>query len=171
MSTKTHDELIKDAVRYATSLGYGLVEQHLGTETGADAVFENHTGEKVILEVVTGGDFKKFFEKPRIRSSVLEAGLPSSNWERTQVSKEGALLWGSPEMMGVIVVADRVDNLKKHAIQAGLRGDFFEPPTQKVFGVLAKDFDKLIPVLLVSILGSKASAYAREYSDSSEQPV
>lgn len=33
MSTKTHDELIKDAIRWAKSLGYGVVEYHPGTET------------------------------------------------------------------------------------------------------------------------------------------
>ena len=48
MSTRTHDKVIEEAVRWAESLGYGIVEFHLGTQTGADAVFENRFGEKVI---------------------------------------------------------------------------------------------------------------------------
>lgn len=149
MSTKTHDDLVKEAVRWAKSLGYELVEKHLGTETGADAVFQNHLGDKVILEVVTGGNFKAFFKKPRIRDLIVD--------DQT--------IWAPPEVLGLIVVADRIENLKKHGVQAGLSNRLFDPPTQRVFGVLVRDFKEVIPVLLVSILGSKASGYAREYSD------
>ena len=67
MSTKTHDEMIEEAVRWAKSLGYGVVEYHLGTETGADAIFENRRREMVILEVVTGTSFKNLFKKQRIK--------------------------------------------------------------------------------------------------------
>lgn len=149
MSTKTHDDLIKEAVRWAKSLGYEAVEQHLGTETGADAVFQNHLGDKVILEVVTGGSFKKLFENPRIRAA-LEKYL-EYDWV--------------PEILGLIVVGDRINNVKKHGVEAGLPDEFFTAPDQRIFTVLVRDFKEVIPVLLVSLLGSKASAYAREHSN------
>ena len=149
MSTKTHDDLIKEAVRWAKSLGYEVFEQHLGTETGADAVFLNHLEDKVILEVVTGSSFKKLFRKPRIREA-LEKDM-EYDWV--------------PEVLGLIVVGDRIDNVKKHGVEAGLPDELFDPPTQRIFAVLVRDFKEVIPVLLVSILGSKASAYAREHSD------
>jgi len=41
MSTKIHDEMIEEAVGWAKSLGYRVVEYNLGTNTGADAIFEN----------------------------------------------------------------------------------------------------------------------------------
>lgn len=149
MSTTIHDDLIKRVVRWAKSLGYELVEQHLGTETGADAVFQNRLGDKVILEVVTGGNFKEFFKKSRIRD----------------LFADDQMIWAPPEVIALIVVADRIENLKKHGVQAGLSNKLFDAPTQRVFGVVVRDFKEVIPVLLVSILGSKASAYAREYSD------
>ena len=149
MSTKTHDDLIEQTVRWAKALGYKTVEQHLGTETGADAVLQNHLGDKVILEVVTGGNFKKLFTKPRIKDAIVD----------------DSRYWMQPEILGLIVVADRIENLKKHGVKAGLSNKLFDPPTQRVFGVLVRDFKQVIPVLLVSILGSKASGYAREYAD------
>ena len=68
MSSKTHDELIDDAVRWAKTLGYEVVEKNLGTNTGADAVFQNKLAEIVIFEVVRGASFKTLFQKPRICS-------------------------------------------------------------------------------------------------------
>ena len=65
LSTKTHDKMIKEAVRWTKSLGYEVVTHHLGTETGADAIFQKHFNERVILEVVTGVSFKSLFKKPR----------------------------------------------------------------------------------------------------------
>lgn len=146
MSTKTHDEMIKEAVRWAKSLGYGVVEYHLGTETGADAIFRNNFNEKVILEVVTGASFKSLFKKPRINEVF-----------RTTHAR----YWIPPETLGFIVVGDRVKNVKRHGIEAGLSAELFDPPEQRIFPVLAKDFEKVIPVLLVSLLGARASAYGR----------
>ena len=145
MSTKTHDELIKDAVRWAKSLGYGVVECHPGTETGADAVFQNNFGEKVILEVVTGSSFKSLFQKPRIKDIFVKVGK----------------YWVPPEILGLIVVGDRINHVKNHGVKVGLPPDVFDSPKQKIFPMLTRDFDKVIPVLLISILGSRASAYAR----------
>ena len=142
MSTKTHDDMIKDAIRWAESLGYEVVEFHLGTKTGADAIFQNHFGEKVILEIVTGSSFKNLFEKPRIKEALRSHAL---------------------HILGLVVVGDRIHNLKNHGVKAGLSSDLFESGNarQKVFGVRALDFKDVIPVLLVSILGARASAYAR----------
>lgn len=50
MPTKVHNDMIKEAVEWAKSLGYGVVAYHLGTDAGADAIFENRFGEKAILE-------------------------------------------------------------------------------------------------------------------------
>lgn len=144
MSTKTHDDIIKDAVRWARSLGYGVVEKHLGTETGADAVLENRFKEMVILEVVTGGSFKGLFDKLRIKEFFLTS--------RALVP---------PEMLGLVVVGDRIDNVKKHGMEVGLPAYLFDPPEQKIFPVLVKDFKEIIPVLLVSLLGARATAYGR----------
>ena len=72
MSTKIHDEMIEEAVGWAKSLGYGVVEYNLGTNTGADAIFENRFGEKAILEIVTGASFRELFKKPRIREGFEE---------------------------------------------------------------------------------------------------
>jgi hypothetical protein len=47
--------------------------------------------------------------------------------------------------------------VKKHAIEVGIPADVFEPKEQKVFAVRDCDFKEVIPVLLVSILGSRAS--------------
>ena len=140
MSTETHDDMIKRAIRWAESLGYEVVESHLGTETGADAIFQNHFGEKVILEIVTGSSFKNLFKKPRIKKELR-----------------------SLHILGLVVVGDRIDNLKNHGVKASLSSDLFESGSarQKVFGVRALDFKEVIPVLLVSILGARASAYAR----------
>jgi hypothetical protein len=134
--------MIKDAIRWAESLGYEVVESHLGTKTGADAIFQNHFGEKAILEIVTGSSFKNLFEKPRIKDALRSYAL---------------------HILGLVVVGDRIDNLKNHGVEAGLSSDLFESGNkrQKVFGVRALDFKDVIPVLLVSILGARASAYAR----------
>jgi hypothetical protein len=51
--------------------------------------------------------------------------------------------------------------VKKHTIEVGIPANVFEPKEQKVFAVRDCDFKEVIPVLLVSILGSRASAYAR----------
>lgn len=144
MSTKTHDEMIKEAVRWAKSLGYGVVEQNLGTRTGADAIFQNQFGEKVILEVVTGTSFRSLFKKPRIKDIF-----------GTQK------FWIAPETLGLIIVGDRTENVKDHGIEVGIPPELFDPPEQRIFPVLAKDFKEVIPVLLVSLLGARASAYAR----------
>lgn len=144
-STKTHDELIKDAVRWAKSLGYDVVECHPGTKTGADAVFQNHVGEKVILEVVSRPSFKQLFRKPRIREALVQIGKYTT----------------PPDILGLIVVSNRINNVKKHAIEVGIPANVFDPKEQKVFAVRECDFREVILVLLVSILGSRASAFAR----------
>jgi hypothetical protein len=135
MSTKDHDNMIKEAVKWAKSLGYGVVEYHLGTDTGADAIFENRFGEKAILEIVTGGRFKGLFKKTRIREGFEE----DEKWDRV------------PEILGLIVVGDRIENVEKHGTEVDIPKDLFNPPDQKIFAVLARHFDKVIPVLLVSI--------------------
>lgn len=137
--------MIKEAVRWAKSLGYGVVEHHPGTETGADAIFQNQYDEQVILEVVTGASFKKLFQKPRIREIFIRLG-------RYHVKSD---------ILGLIVVGDRIKNVKDHGIEGGLPGEIFDPPKQRVFPVLTRDFKEVIPVLLVSLLGARASAYAR----------
>jgi len=143
VSTKTHDDLIKEAVRWAKSLGYGVVEYHLGTETGADAIFENQFKEYIVLEVVTGANFKGLFKKPRIKGKFITP----KQWIK--------------EFLGLIIVGDRVENVTKHGIEAGIPTKYFDPPEQRIFPVLVKDFEKVIPVLLVSLLGARASAYGR----------
>lgn len=145
MSTKVHDDMIKEAVEWAKSLGYGVVEYHLGTSTGADAIFENRFGEKVILEIVTGASFRELFKKQRIRERFEE----DERWDMV------------PEILGLIVVGDRIENVEKHGTEVGIPRELFSPPDQKIFAVLARHFKEVIPVLLVSILGSRASAYAR----------
>jgi transposase len=146
MSTKPHDDMISEAVRWAKSLGYGIVEFHLGTETGADAVFQNYFGEKVILEVVTGANFRNLFEKPRIKQA-LESRGEKEHW---------------PEILGLIVVGDRIDHVKDHGVEVGVPNELFDhPEKQRVFPVETRHFDRLIPVLLVSLLGIRASAKAR----------
>ncbi len=129
LSTETHDKMIKEAVRWAKSLGYEVVEHHLGTETGADAIFQNHFNERVILEVVTGVSFKSLFKKPRINEVFRTTRY-----------------WIPPETLGLIVVGDRIDNVKRHGIEAGLPAKLFDPLEQRIF-----------PVLLVSLLGARAS--------------
>ena len=132
------------ALRWAETLGYTIVEKHLGTDTGADAIFENQFQERVLLEVVTGGRFKSLFDKKRIREIFEneEQYFPTS-------------------FLGLIVVGDRINNIKKHAANAEISKDFFEPPDQKIFPVLVMDFKEIIPALLIKLLGSKASAYGR----------
>ena len=145
MSTETHNELIKKAVFYAESLGYSVVKKHLGTDTGADALFQNQFEEKVILEVLSRPSFKELFEKPRIKKALVQIGkyiVP-------------------PDILGLIIVANRINNVKKHAIEVGIPANVFEPKEQKVFAVRECDFREVIPVLLVSILGSRASAHPR----------
>jgi hypothetical protein len=136
LSTKTHDELIRESIRWAESLGYKVIEHHLGTETGADAIFQNHAGEKAVLEMVTGSSFTNLFGKERIKNALK-----------------------NDYILGLIVVGDRINNLKDHGIKAGLSSELFESghKEQKVFGVLVRDFNAIIPVLLVSILGTKGS--------------
>lgn len=145
MSTKIHDEMIEEAVGWAKSLGYGVVEYNLGTNTGADAIFENRFGEKAILEIVTGASFRELFKKPRIREGFEE----DEKWDMV------------PEILGLIVVGDRIENVEKHGTEVGIPKELFNPPDQKIFAVLTRHFKEVIPVLLVSILGSRASAYAR----------
>lgn len=144
LSTETHDDMIETAIQWAKSLGYGVVERNLGTETGADAIIQNVKGQKLILEVVTGSSFKNLFSKPRIKEALVKT---SKYWV------------SPPEILGLIVVGDRIDNIQRHGIEAGLPNELFSPPTQMVFPVLARDFKEVIPVLLVSILGTRESAY------------
>ena len=146
MSTKTHDELIESAVYWAQSLGYAVIDKNIGTETGADAIFQNHFGEKAILEVVTGSSFRILFEKSRIKKMLVPLGT-------YEVSEK--------DFLGLIVVAPRIRNVRKHAIEVGIPEDVFQGKNQKVFAVRECDFKEVIPVLLVSILGSRASAYGR----------
>lgn len=96
------------------------------------------------MEVVTGTSFKNLFKKRRI--------------QKVFGTQE---YWIQPETLGLIVVGDRTDNVKRHGVEAGLPAALFEPPWQRIFPVLTKDFDKVIPVLLVSLLGARASAYGR----------
>jgi hypothetical protein len=145
LSTETHDELIEKAVYWAKSLGYSVAEKNLGTDTGADALFQNQFGEKVILEVLSRPSFKELFEKPRIKKALVQIGKYTV----------------PPDILGLIIVANRIDNVKKHAIEVGIPANVFEPKEQKVFAVRDCDFKEVIPVLLVSILGSRASSYAR----------
>jgi hypothetical protein len=105
LSTKTHDDMIKEATRWAESLGYKVVESHFGTETGADAIFQNHFGEKAILEIVTGSSFKNLLEKPRIKEALRSYPL---------------------HILGLIVVGDRIDHLKDHGVELGLSSELFE---------------------------------------------
>lgn len=147
MSTKTHDELIERSVYWAQSLGYTVVDKNTGTKTGADAIFQNHFGEKVILEVVTGSNFRTLFKNPRIKKMLLP--------------HVGSYEVAEKELLGLIVVAPRICNVKKHAIEVGIPEDVFQGKNQKVFVVRDSDFKEVIPVLLISILGSRASAYGR----------
>jgi hypothetical protein len=136
--------MIKSAIQWAKSLGYDVVEHHLGTKTGADAIFQNVKGQKLILEVVTGSRFKSLFSKARIKEALVKTSK----------------FWVSPpEILGLIVVGDRIGSIRKHGVEAGLPNELFNPPTQTVFPVLARDFKEVIPVLLVSILGTRESAY------------
>jgi hypothetical protein len=66
MSTQTHDEMIKTAIRWSQALGYRVVDYNLGKETGADAIFENKFAERAMLEIETGANFRKLFQKERI---------------------------------------------------------------------------------------------------------
>ena len=128
--------MIKESMRWAESLGYKVVEHHLGTETGADAVFQNHFGEQGLLEVVTGSSYKNLLKKERIKEAL------KNDWT-----------------LGLIIVGDRIDLLKSHGEEAGLSVELFESGhmLQKVFGVRALDFKEVIPVLMVSVLGTKGS--------------
>lgn len=124
--------MIKSAIQWAKSLGYGLVEHNLGTKTGADAIFQNAKGQKLILEVVTGARFKILFSNARIKEALAK------------VSK----YWVSPpEILGLIVVGDRIDSIRKHGTKAGLPDELFNPPTQTVFPVLARDFESCSSVV------------------------
>jgi hypothetical protein len=145
--------MVETSIDWAESLGYSVVEHHLGTATGADAVFQNVIGQKVILEVVTGSSFRNLFNKARIKQALVK----------------GSKYWVSPpEILGLIVVGDRTDNMRKHGVEAGLPDELFNPPAQIVFPVRTRDFDKVIPVLLVSIFGTRASAYASIVADRKE---
>jgi hypothetical protein len=99
----------------------------------------------VILEVVTGSSFKSLFQKPRVKEIFVKVGK----------------YWVPPEILGLIVVGDRINHLKNHGVKVSLPPNVFDPPKQKIFPVLTHDFHKVISVLLISILGSRASAYAR----------
>ena len=138
LSSKTHDDMIRESTRWAESLGYKVVEQHFGTKTGADAIIQNLHGEKVVLEIVTGSSFKNLFRKKRIKKA-LENDL----------------------LVGLIIVGDRIDHLMNHGQEAGLSIELFESGNkkQKIFGVLTRHFNDVIPVLLVSILGTRGSPY------------
>ena len=74
--------MIKEAVRWAKSLGYDVVEFHLGTETGADAIFQNQFKETVILEVVTGASFKSLFKNHELRKylQLQDIGSNQKSW-------------------------------------------------------------------------------------------
>jgi len=136
LSTKTHDDMIQESIRWAQSLGYKVVEHHFGTETGADAVFQNLSNEKVVLEIVTGSRFRDLLGKERI-NKVLNDDM----------------------VLGLIVVGDRIEHLKDHGEEVGLSAELFEfgHEAQKIFGVRTLDFKEVIPVLLVSILGVRGS--------------
>lgn len=146
-STEAHDDLIEHAVHWAESLGYIVAEKNLSTKTGADAIFQNHWGEKAILEVVSSSSFKKLFKKPRIREML--------------VPYVGTYVVLLKEILGLIIVAPRIHNVKKHGIEVDIPEDVFQGENQRVFAVRDKDFKEVIPVLLVKILGSRASATAR----------
>ena len=136
MSTQTHDDMIQTTIEWAKSLGYRVVEHHFGTETGADAIFENHSNEKAVLEIVTGSSFKNLFRKERIKEALK-----------------------NDFVLGLIVVGDRIEHLKSDGEEAGLSTELLESGhfEQKVFGVRALDFERVIPSLLVSILGVRGS--------------
>ena len=145
MSSKTHDEQIEDAVRWAKTLGYEVAAKHPGTDTGADAVFQNKFNEKVILEVVSGAGFKNLFQKPRIKKLFTRHGE----------------YWADQKFLALLIVGDRIENVTRHGLDAGLPKDIFQPPEQKVFPVLTLDFKEMIPVLLVSLLGARSSYYPK----------
>jgi len=86
-------------------------------KTGANAVFQNMFEEKVILEVVTGTSFKGLFKKSRIKEALK--------------TKENEKHW--PEVLGLIVIGDRIDHVKDHGLEEGLSDGFFEPPEQRFF--------------------------------------
>jgi hypothetical protein len=142
----THDEIIRDAIRWAESLGYAVPEHHFGSRKGPDAVFENYTAQKVILEVVTGTRFEDFFGSLRIKNALVKLG----KYELTR-----------PDMLGLILVADRVNRVKDYGTKAGLPAEIFEPKKErKVFPLITRDFDKVFPILLVSLLGTIAESHA-----------
>ena len=136
MSTETHDDQILESVRWAKSLGYKVGEYNLGTETGADAIFENLHSEKVVLEIVTGSSFKKLLRKERIKKTVSDEFV-----------------------LGFTIVGHSLDHLKDHGVEVGLSPELFElgHEKQRFFGVRTLDFRAVIPVLLVSILGTRGS--------------
>jgi hypothetical protein len=142
MPTETHDEMIEDAIFWAKSLGYKVTEIHKGNITGADAIFENRFGERVILEVETGADFRKLLSKERIQKELK--------------SNDNLFL-------GLIIVGDRIENLTQHGIDVGLSNELFESGSlrQKVFSVGTKHYERVIPALLVSLLGTRATTYGR----------
>lgn len=134
--------MIEEAVRWARALGYDVLEYHAGTETGADAIFQNRFRESVILEVVTGSRFRSLFQKPRIIEAL----------QREDFS----------DILGLIVVGDRIELVRTHAIETGLSAGLFDSvEKRRVFPVLARDFHNVIPVLLISLSGTRASAMTR----------
>lgn len=139
----THDKLILDAVSWAESLGYEIVEYNLGRRKGPDAVFKNFNNQKVILEIVIDANFKRLFKQARIKEELITIS-------KYEVSPK--------EFLGLIVVADRITNVKKHAIECDFPAEFFNPKTQKIFAVHIYDFKEIMPALLVSLLGSRTSA-------------
>jgi hypothetical protein len=135
--TTTHDLLITDAKRWSEALGYVVDKPHLGHSKGFDAVFKNGR-RQVVLEIVTGTDFTRFFMRKSIRNLLIPVGK-----------------YSAPPETSIIVVADRIDNVKEHGISTGLPEGLFGPPKQKVFPLITRDFDRLFPVLLVSLLGAR----------------
>jgi hypothetical protein len=140
--TKTHDNIIETVLRWAESLGYRVVEHNTGNKTGPDAIIANQFGETVVVEVETGANFRKLLKKPRLNRPL-------------SISPD--------DFLGIIVVGDRIEHLKEHGIEVGLPEELFESGSkrQKVFGVGTLDFKEIIPPLLVSILGARASAIGR----------
>jgi len=133
-----HDAMILEAERWATSLGYRVVDENLGSKKGADAIFENQARESVLLEVVSGGSFKSLFRKERIQQAFI---LPHAIEEYKIM----------PTILALIIVADRIDNVKKHGIEVGIPDALFNPPNQVIFPVLAFDFKEVIPALLAML--------------------
>lgn len=143
----THDKMILNAISWAESLGYEVKDYNLGTEKGPDAVFRNSSGDEVRLEIETGASFIELFERLASKKKIWDELMPAGTY----------IAVSAPKFLGIIVVGDRINNVRKHAEEAGFAPELFKAPTQKIFAVRASDFKELLPVLLVSLLGSRAS--------------